>query len=310
MIIVRNLSRYFHTTATTMAVEKTALASLRKKTGYTFANCKKALEIHNNDLTKAEGWLREQAQALGWSKATKLEGRQTTQGLIGVTFDNNNGVIVEVNCETDFVARNKEFQEMVQEATEVCMHYARNNPKSTKNIMKIGLDGNQLKSLKTEDGTTLADKLALMIGNVGENATLKRAVCLKVNNGIYLEGYAHPSGNTKGNVHLGRLGGLVALKSLDNSHSEENLQEIGKGLCQHIVGMAPKQIGKITDEPSENKEEELSLIHQEYLLDDSLKIKDVLEENKVEVIDFQRFECGEIHNTVGDQPLELVETCQ
>lgn len=82
------------------------------------------------------------------------------------------------------------------------------------------------------------------------------------------------------------------------------------GICQHIVGMDPKKIGSDTDEPAKNKDDETCLIHQEYLLDDSVTVKDILEESKLEIIDFKRFECGEIVNAVGDQPLEYVETCQ
>ncbi|XP_030761156.1 elongation factor Ts, mitochondrial [Sitophilus oryzae] len=308
MIVLRNLTRYFHSSASCTAVEKSALASLRKKTGYTFANCKKALEMHHNDLNKAESWLKEQAQTLGWSKATKLGGRQTSQGLIGVYVDNNDGVLVEVNCETDFVARNQEFEDMVREATEACMKYAKSSPKSPNAVTKIGLDSEQFRALKTKDDKTLADKLALVIGSVGENATLKRAVCLKVNNDVSLEGYAHPSGKSRNNVLLGRLGGIVAIKSQNNS--QENLEEIAKGLCQHVVGMAPKRIGNPEGEPAENKDEEDCLIFQEYLLEDGVKIKDFLEENQVEVVDFKRFECGETLEVVGDQPLELLETCQ
>lgn len=73
-------------------------------------------------------WLKEQAQALGWSKATKLEGRQTTQGLIGVVVHLNNAALVEVNCETDFVAKNKEFHKIVQEAALSCLNFTQQQP--------------------------------------------------------------------------------------------------------------------------------------------------------------------------------------
>lgn len=73
---------------------------------------------------KAEGWLREQAKALGWSKATKLEGRQTTQGLVGVVVNQGAAALVEVNCETDFVARNSTFQGLVGEAAVACLGLA------------------------------------------------------------------------------------------------------------------------------------------------------------------------------------------
>ncbi|KAJ8952265.1 hypothetical protein NQ318_007432 [Aromia moschata] len=130
-----------------------------------------------------------------------------------------------------------------------------------------------------------------MIGTVGENATFKRALCFKVGSGINLAGYAHPSGNAKDNVLLGRLGGLLAYKPLEPS---EDLHEISKGLCQHIVGMDPKKIGNATDEPAKNRDEETSLLHQDYLLDDSVTIKEVLEGNKLEIVDFKRFECGRV----------------
>lgn len=77
---------------------------------------------------KAERWLREQAQALGWSKATKLEGRQTTQGLVGVAFSKQIAAMVEVNCETDFVARNGTFQETVHDVAETCLKFAKTQP--------------------------------------------------------------------------------------------------------------------------------------------------------------------------------------
>ncbi|XP_018574167.1 elongation factor Ts, mitochondrial [Anoplophora glabripennis] len=307
MIITRTVVKLFHTGAVNPATEKSLLATLRKKTGYTFTNCKKALEMHNNDLSQAEAWLNQQAQSLGWSKATKLEGRHTTQGLIGVSVNNDDGVLVEVNCETDFVARNKEFQKMVEETAKTCLDYVRNHQKSKDMITKICLDAEQLKNLKTNDGKSLADKLALMIGMVGENAVLKRAMCLKTGNGVHLSGYAHPSGITSDNVMIGRLGGLLAYRPLEPS---EAVNSVSKGICQHIVGMHPKKIGSSDDEPAKNKDEETCLIHQEYLLADELTVKEVLEENKIEIVDFKRFECGESDRALGDQPLEFVETCQ
>ncbi|XP_072390062.1 elongation factor Ts, mitochondrial [Diabrotica undecimpunctata] len=307
MLFFRSV-RHLYLTKRNFAAEKSLLATLRKKTGYTFANCKKALEMHNNNLVEAEQWLKQQAQALGWSKATKLEGRQTTQGLIGVAIENNAGVLVEVNCETDFVARNKEFQNMVEETARSCLQFAKNHEKSANQInTKICLDSEQLKNLKATDGKSLADRLALMIGTVGENASLKRALCIRAGDGIHLTGYAHPSGSISNNVQLGRLGGLVAYKALEHN---ETTSEISRGLCQHIVGMYPTKIGSPDDKPSTNKEEESCLIHQDYLLDDTVTVDEVLKEHNIEVVDFKRFECGETSKARGDQPLEYVETCQ
>lgn len=76
-------------------------------------------------FSKAEKWLKEQAQAMGWSKATKLEGRQTSQGLVAAIVEENNGALVEVNCETDFVARNEHFQSMVEDAAKACLEFTK-----------------------------------------------------------------------------------------------------------------------------------------------------------------------------------------
>jgi elongation factor Ts len=305
MISSKVLARFFHLQRPSLAAEKSLLATLRKKTGYTFANCKKALELHNNDLKQAEAWLKQQAQTLGWAKATKLEGRQTSQGLIGVAVNDKNAALVEVNCETDFVARNKEFQKIVEEATRSCLNYTQKQ--QNQNLVKISLSAEQLKNLPASDGKLLADHLALMIGSVGENASLKRAFCFKVRDDVHVTGYVHPSGSD-GSVLLGKIGGLVALKQL--VPKDVDLDQIGRELCQHVVGMNPKKVGTSLDKPAKDKEEETCLIHQEFLLDDSVTVQQVLEENEIEVVDFKRFECGEHTSEGADQPLELLETCQ
>ncbi|XP_049822198.1 elongation factor Ts, mitochondrial isoform X2 [Aethina tumida] len=310
MICTRVWTRFFSSTSQ----EKSVLAALRKKTGYTFSNCKKALEMHNNDLEKAEVWLREQAQALGWSKATKLEGRQTSQGLIGVAVNKSHGVLVEVNCETDFVARNQEFRKIVETATKVCLNFshsqARPQTKSVSRTIQSSLSAEQLGSLKADDGKPLSDHLALMIGVVGENASLKRATCLQAGEDTKIVGYAHPSGNSQGNVLFGRLCGLIALKSNSDNMDNESLEDLGKKLCQHVVGMNPLKIGSAKDKPAAKRDEETCLIHQDYLLDESMTVQEVLNKHQVEIVDFKRFECGEGSPLITEQPIDFVETCQ
>ncbi|CAH2008288.1 unnamed protein product [Acanthoscelides obtectus] len=308
MLFIRTLTRSICTGNRNFAAEKSLLAALRKKTGYTFANCKKALEMHDNDLNQAELWLKAQAQSLGWSKATKLEGRHTAQGLIGVAINQSNGVMVEVNCETDFVARNKEFQNMVEDATKCCLRFIETQQKPQDDVAKFNLNTEQLKALHFEsDGKSLADKLVLMIGTVGENATLKQGVGLKTSEGIHLVGYAHPAGHVENGLQLGKLGGLLAYKchGQDSDHTD-----VAKGICQHIVGMKPTKVGTADDKPAPNKDEETCLIHQEYLLDDSVTVKELLEEHQLEIVEFRRLECGETVSSVSNQPLEFVETCQ
>ncbi|CRK89896.1 CLUMA_CG003628, isoform A [Clunio marinus] len=291
----KQFTRFFHVTRSVWgSTDKSALSALRKKTGYTFANCKKALELHENDLTKAEQWLKEQAQALGWSKATKLEGRATTQGLIGVLVQQHIGAMVEVNCETDFVARNENFQEFVGKASKACAHYI-SEVDNVNKITKIGLEGETLRNLKLEDGKTLNDHLALLIGTVGENASLKRAICYKSPESVRLSGYIHPTPDTpieEGLLMLGKYGSIAAFNS--NSEKTEEILNIHRKICQHIVGMNPLKIGDIeVDKPNEVKDEETCLIHQEFLLDPEVTIGQMLQEHNIKIIDFQRFECGE-----------------
>lgn len=291
MIITRQFLRSFHWSPQNFSAAKSALAVLRKKTGYSIANCKKALQMHSNDLGAAEIWLKEQAQTLGWTKATKLEGRQTTQGLVGVVVDNSSAALVELNCETDFVAKNDQFKNMVKLTATTCLQYLKNHQSTNPNLTKIWFTDEQLKDLACQDGKKLSDVLALMIGTLGENATLKRALCYSSTDGIYLSGYAHPSGDKSDKVAFGKFGCIVALKQ--TVPKDVNLDDVGKELCQHIVGMNPQRIGSINEEPNKNKDEETSLIHQEYLLDEDVTVKEYLNECGIEVVDFKRFQCGE-----------------
>lgn len=312
----RNIIRYFHVGfASFNSNNKTLLSKLRKKTGYTFANCKKALELNDYNYNQAEKWLQEQAQQLGWSKASKLEGRITAQGLVAVGIQRNNAVIVEVNCETDFVARNKNFASLLELTANSCLQYTSTQPIGT-TLSKFHLDSEHLKSLKAEDGKFLSDHVALIIGKVGENLSLRRATCFQTINGISLAGYAHPSTNFQAPVSTGKFGAVVAYKidsTLENdekTHNNVPLDEIGRQLCQHVVGMHPLKIGEIgQDVPAENADEERSMIFQEYLLDPSLTVGDVLANTCISVLDFTRYECGEeiIVSSVNEKPEVALE---
>ncbi|XP_045470084.1 elongation factor Ts, mitochondrial isoform X2 [Harmonia axyridis] len=332
MIFTRTIMRFLHTSKQVFTAEKSSLATLRKKTGYTISNCKKALQLHNYDLVTAEKWLHEQAQTLGWKKATKLEGRQTSQGLVGVIMKDKCAAMIELNCETDFVAKNNEFKSMVEAAAESCLNYTSKQYKSNLPVTKICFSGEQLRDLPAKDGKKLSDQLALLIGCIGENATFKRAFCFKAGHGVSLAGYAHPSGEEINDVQLGKFGSIVAFTQL--TPKEVDMNRVGKELCQHIVGLNPSKIGSTEEVTSELKEEvtselkeektselkeeetsklkedEDSLLNQEFLLDEGITVKEYLAENGVEVLDFKRFQCGEATMESGDQPLDLVETCQ
>lgn len=273
------------------ASDKNALSALRKRTGYTFVNCKKALELHNNDVDKAENWLKEQAQALGWAKAQKLQGRTTGHGLIGLLVQRNIGALIEINCETDFVAKNQQFKDFVKLTSNACVDHITNLPTNDQ-VSKIEFQGDALSNLKLEDGKTLADKLALLIGNVGENATLRRATCFKVADSIQLAGIAHPEPEETAELQaqVGKYGTIIAFKSI----GEVSSAGIPKKLCQQVIGMNATRVGDIEkDVPSADKDSETCLIFQEFLLDPTVCVGELLHQNKIEILDFQRFECGE-----------------
>ncbi|KAM3964602.1 elongation factor Ts, mitochondrial isoform 1-T1 [Aphomia sociella] len=307
--MIFQLVRSLHTSLVCRKAESSLLAKLRKKTGYTIANCKKALEMHNNDSDKAESWLNEQAQAMGWAKATKLAGRTALQGLVAVKFDKNHGALVELNCETDFVAKNDKFHNMIEDATAACFKFAHTSLQSKGAITKMELDSEQLGNLSVDGGKKLSEVLALFIGTVGENAILRRAECWKANNkDVKIAGYTHPAPATSTDYSAGKYGALLAYKQ-----SSEH-EDIGRQLCQHIVGCAPKKIGnKDNDKPANNSDDETCLIYQEYLLDPSYTVGEILEQNKVEIVEYIRFSCGEaVENMLGveKQPLDTVQTLQ
>lgn len=189
-------------------------------------------------------------------------------------------------------------------ASKACLAHIKQRNSST-TLIKVDFEGESLRKLPSaEDGKPLEDHLALMIGTVGENAILRRASCFKATEPIHLAGYTHPSTTdlVENELNFGKYGTIVALKSEVSGD-----KKVVKNLCQHIVGMNPRKIGEMgKDEPAENKDDEVCLIHQEYLLDPEVTISEVLSENKIDIIDFQRFECGEVQQPV-DTLLERVK---
>lgn len=147
-----------------LAAEKALLLKLRKSTGYTFINCKKALEKFDNDVTQAESWLHEQAQKEGWSKANKLGSRKAKDGLIGLFVEDKAAVMVEVNCETDFVARNEKFQQLVKDVAFATLAHHQSKSQGKTGYVKSLLEGSELGKLSVGEGASLADRVALTIG--------------------------------------------------------------------------------------------------------------------------------------------------
>src|SRR6266568_8527756 len=162
---------------------------LREKTGVGMMDCKTALTETNGDMEAAVDWLRKK----GLSKAAKKAGRVAAEGLIGVFTAPTKGSIVEVNSETDFVARNDHFQGLVKMIAQAAL--------------KAGTDVEAIKAARAGSGT-IGEAIASSIATIGENMTLRRAAALCVDRGV-VASYVHAT-IAEG---LGRIGVLVALQS-------------------------------------------------------------------------------------------------
>ncbi|XP_077932317.1 elongation factor Ts, mitochondrial isoform X2 [Halichoerus grypus] len=240
----------------------------------------------------AESWLHKQAQKEGWSRAAKLHGRKTKEGLIGLLQDGNTTVLVEVNCETDFVSRNLKFQQLVQQVALGTLLHCRNLKDQLSTYSKGFLNSSELSELPVgpEREGCLKDQLALAIGKLGENMTLKRAAWVKVPAGFYVGSYVHGAMHSPSlhNLVLGKYGALVICET---SERKAGLEDLGRRLGQHVVGMAPLSVGSLDDEPG--GEAETKMLSQPYLLDPSITLGQYVQPQGVSVVDFVRFECGE-----------------
>jgi elongation factor Ts len=185
---------------------------LRDKTGAGMMDCKAALNETAGDVEGAVDWLRKK----GLAKAAKKAGRVAAEGLIGVALTPNKGVIVEVNSETDFVARNDLFQGLVKMIANVALD--------------AGTDVGKILAAPIGD-RTVADAINETIAKIGENMTLRRAAALSVGKGV-VASYVHSS-VTDG---LGRIGVLVALESPGKT---DELKAFGRLVAMHIAAANP-----------------------------------------------------------------------
>ncbi|XP_040059531.2 elongation factor Ts, mitochondrial [Gasterosteus aculeatus] len=281
-----------HTGCQLLAAEKALLMKLRKTTGYTFINCKKALERFDNDITQAETWLHAEAQKEGWSRASKLEGRKAKEGLVGLFIQDTAAVMVEVNCETDFVARNDKFQQLVKAVAFATLAHHRNKTQSKTGYVKSILAGDELNKLCVEEGASLSDRVALTIGRLGENLSVRRAVTVGVPAEWHIGSYVHGGVHGQTEVAMGRYAALVVFQGGE----KEQWDVLGRKLGQHIVGEAPVSLGNMDDLPC--GESETRLLPQTFLGDPSRTVAEFLRGQQARVLDFIRFQCGE---SVDDQ---------
>jgi elongation factor Ts len=190
---------------------------LRDKTGAGMMDCKAALTETKGDIESAVDWLRKK----GLSKAANKAGRIAAEGLIGVTSKDNAGAIVEVNSETDFVARNEQFQDMVRSIASLAS--------------KAGGDLDKLLALPFPGKSlSVADYVKEMVATIGENMSVRRTAALSVGTGTVSE-YVH----NKVAEGLGKIGVLVALESTGD---KAGLASLGRQLCLHIAAANPAAI--------------------------------------------------------------------
>ncbi len=190
-----------------------AVKELRERTSAGMMDCKKALSETDGDMEAAVDWLR----AKGLSAAAKKAGRTAAEGLVGVAVEGTKGAAVEVNSETDFVAKNEQFQEFVREVSKLAL--------------TVDGDVEALKSATFPGAGTVEEKLTENIATIGENQSLRRTTVLEVSEGAVVS-YVHNAAA----ANMGKIGVLVAL---EGSAPTDVIQGLGKQLAMHIAAANP-----------------------------------------------------------------------
>jgi elongation factor Ts len=190
-----------------------SVKELRERTGAGMMDCKKALAETNGEMEAAVDWLR----AKGLSAAAKKAGRTAAEGLVGVAVEGRRGAIVEVNSETDFVAKNEIFQDFVRNVASIAL--------------EKGADVEAIGAAGYPSGGTVSEKLTDNIATIGENQSLRRAAMLEVNQGAVVS-YVH----NQVAPGLGKIGVLVALES---SAPADTLNTLGKQIAMHVAAAHP-----------------------------------------------------------------------
>ena len=279
--------------------------ALREKTGAGMMDAKKALEETNGDMEAAIDALR----AKGLATAQKKSSRTAAEGLVGVAVSGTSGVAVEVNSETDFVAKNEQFQDFVRKVTDVA----------------LSLDSNDVEALKAAaypGGGTVAEKLTNNIATIGENQQVRRMKSVSVEKGAIVP-YIH----TAAAPNLGKIGVLVALES---EAPADKLEALGKQLAMHIAAAFPMALdadgldadviererkvaaekaaesgkpaevqAKMVEGAVKKFAKENALLSQVYVIDNKTPIADVLAQAGKEagaaitLTDYVRFQLGE-----------------
>ena len=275
---------------------------LRELTGVGFKDCKIAIDENNGDVEKSIEFLRKK----GIAKASKKMERVATDGLISISENKNKFSIIEVNSETDFVAKNEEFIKFVEELSNI----------SLLNSGKMS----DILDAKMKNKNTVKENLVSMISKIGEKITLRRSGCIESDQ---FANFSYTHSPLKKN--LGKIGVLL---SLESSFKKEKLSQLGKQLSMHIAASSPLSIDKDNlDQNILKKEKEIiteelknsgkdvkiidkialgklnkfitdnTLLNQEWIMEPKKKVKDVIKDfagkEKIVVKKFIRFKVGE-----------------
>jgi elongation factor Ts len=289
-----------------MEITAALVKQLRDSTGVGMMDCKKALAETNGDMEAAVDWLRTR----GLAKAAKKADRVAAEGLVGVATSGIKAAVVEVNSETDFVARNEQFQNIV----------------GTVAKLALDADGDVAKLAEMPfpgAGHSVQAELTEAIAKIGENMNLRRTVTLSVTDGV-VESYVHNA--VKGG--LGKMGILVALESTGDKAA---LAALGKQLAMHIaatnpLAIDPSELDQESGKPAEIAEkmvegrlrkyyEEVTLLAQTFVIDGETKVADAIKNAEKEVgapvklTKFVRYALGEgIEKVETDFAAEVAAT--
>ena len=262
---------------------------LREKTGAGMLDCKKALEETNGNMEKAIDWLREK----GIAKAAKKESRIAAEGLCQIKVDGNNAVILEVNSETDFVAKNAEFTNFVDFLADVLL---KNEAKTVEEALQISVDGE-----------TISDKIVALTAKIGEKISFRRFEKITKEADEIFGAYKHMGG---------KIGTLVVLKGANEEVAKDvamqacamnptalNREGVPSELVEresHIIKEQVMAEGKSADIAEKmvvgrlNKfYKEICLEEQAFIKDSSLSVKDYVKNNNGEIVSMVRFSVGE-----------------
>jgi elongation factor Ts len=272
-----------------MTITAKMVKELRDLTGVGMMDAKKALTESNGDFEGATDWLRQK----GLAKAQKKSGRIAAEGLVGIKLSGDSAILIEANCETDFVARNKEFQDMIN------------------SILDNSIGKNNLNDIlkSTIDDKTVDEFLIEKVASIGEKISLRR---MQIIHGKHIGFYIHNSSSD----NLGKIGVAVSLSS--------NNETLVKQIAMHVAASNPLALSEehLSDELIKKEKKlfleqaresgkpdnvvenmvkgklkkfisDVTLLNQNFVIDPDVTIKEILDKNNNSILDYVRFEVGE-----------------